>query len=213
MATRQPQVTREQILQAAFQAVYEHGLSRTSLDDVLARTGVTKGALYHHFECKQALGCAFIDEVLAPRVRATWIEPVASARDPIASLQRLLRAVAEKPPAEMLRLGCPLNNLAQEVSAVDEPLRARVEAVFQGWIEAVRQALRRGQDAGAVRVGADVERAAVFIVGAIEGAVSLGKATRDGAVLRRALEELATYLESLRPPRPASRSLRRRRSP
>jgi len=210
MAARQPQITREQILQAAFQAVYGNGLSGASLETILARTGVTKGALYHHFECKQALGCALVDEVLAPRVRAAWIGPLAGARDPIDKLQRLLRSVAEEPAAELLRFGCPLNNLAQEVSAQDEQLRGRLEAVFRDWVEGLRQALARGQDAGTVRSSVDAGRAAVFVVGAIEGAMSMGKATRDVEVLRHALEELAAYLESLRPARPPARPSRRR---
>ena len=203
MGARQPQATREQILQAAFQSVYEHGLFGTSLDSVLARTRVTKGALYHHFECKQALGRALIDEVVAARVRATWVEPLIGTRDPIAKLQGLIRAVAKEVPEEMLRFGCPLNNLAQEISALDEQLRARVKAIFSGWVEELQRALRRGQRVGTVRADVEVERAAVFVVGAIEGALSLGKTTRDGGVLRCALEELATYLESLRPARPA----------
>lgn len=199
MASRQPQVTREQIVQAAFQAVYEHGLSATSLDAVLARTGVTKGALYHHFDGKQALGAALIDEVLAPRIRKTWIEPLLGSRDPVGALQRLLREQGREPSDRMLRYGCPLNNLAQEISALDERLRGRVEAILRGWVDALREALRAGQAAGAVRPDVDPRQVATFVVGAIEGGLSLGKASRDAKVLRAAFGELAAYLETLRP--------------
>jgi AcrR family transcriptional regulator len=199
MATRQPQVTRDRILEAAFQAVYEQGLSATSLDAVLARTGVTKGALYHHFDGKQALGCALVDEVLAARVRKAWVAPLAGATDPVGTLQRLVRAQGRQPSDQVLRYGCPLNNLAQEISALDEALRGRVEAILRDWVEAVRGALRAGQSAGTVRPSVEPRRAATFIVGAIEGALSLGKASRDARVLRAALEELVGYLETLRP--------------
>ncbi len=208
MATRQPQVTREQILQAAYQAVYEHGLSATSLDDVLARTGVSKGALYHHFECKLALGCAVVDEVVAARVREAWIAPLAGADDPVEALQQLFRGLARKPPEDVLRYGCPLQNLAAEISSLDERLRARVEAVLAGWVETVHGALRTGQAAGKVDREVDARRAATFIVASVEGALSLGKASRDPKVFRAAFEELAAYLDSLRPRSPG-RSHRR----
>ena len=201
VATRAPHATRDQILKAAFRSVYEQGLSATSLDAVLARAGLTKGALYHHFECKQALGCALVDEVLAPMVLAQWVEPLRGTEDPITALRELLRAQAQAPSADVLRFGCPLNNLAQEVSSQDDELRRHLEAVMVRWVAALRDALARGQGAGTVRADADPERVARFVVAAIEGAISLAKTARDPAVLRGSYEELGSYLEALRPAR------------
>jgi len=209
MAARQPQITRQRILQAAFEAVYRHGLSGTALDAVLAETGVTKGALYHHFDGKRALGCALIEEEVAPRVRAMWIGPLEGARDPLAALQAVFRDVVEGPSSdEVLHYGCPLSNLVQEVSSLDEALRTRVDDVLRRWIEELRRVLVREQAVGTVRPDVDAERAARFVVGAVEGALSLGKATRDREVLRSALAELSAYLDSLRVPR--RRRVRRR---
>ncbi len=202
MAARQPQITRERILQSAFQAVYRHGLSGTALDAVLAETGVTKGALYHHFDGKRALGCALITEVVGPRVQAWWMAPVEAADDPLTALQARFRDAVDGPAREnALHYGCPLGNLVQEVSSLDEELRARVDEVLRAWIEALRRALVRGQAAGTVRADVDPERSARFVVGAIEGALGMGKATRDLEVLRSAFAELSGYLDSLRPPR------------
>jgi AcrR family transcriptional regulator len=209
MAARQPQITREQILQAAYQAVYEHGLSATSLDDVLARTGVSKGALYHHFDGKLALGCAIVDEVISAKVRQAWVDPLAGAEDPLDAMQQLFRGLARKPPEDVLRYGCPLQNLAAEISSLDERLRGRVEAVLARWVETVHEALRAGQAAGKVDREVDPRRAATFIVASVEGGLSLGKASRDAKVFRAAFEELASYLDSLRP-RAAGRGAHRR---
>ncbi len=208
MSTRQPQVTREQILQAAYQAVYEHGLNATSLDDILARTGVSKGALYHHFEGKQALGGAIVDAVLSARVRESGLDPIAGGDDPIGALQRLLRGLARRPAEDVLRYGCPIQNLAAEISSLDEQLRTRVDAVLARWIEGVRDALRAGQAAETVDREVDAQRAATFVVASIEGTLTLVKASRDPRVLRAGFEELAAYLDTLRP-RAAARAARR----
>jgi AcrR family transcriptional regulator len=199
VATRDPQATRDQILEAAFRAVYEQGLAATSLDDVLAKAGVTKGALYHHFEGKQALGCALVDERLAPMVLAQWVEPLLGTDDPVSALQALLRRQCTAPSADVVRYGCPLNNLAQEVASTDDELRKRLDAVVERWVAALRDALARGQGAGTVRREADPGRVARFVVASIEGAIGLAKTARDPAVLKSVHEELATYLESLRP--------------
>ncbi len=197
MATRDPQATREQILQAAFRTVHEQGLGAASLDAVLARAGVTKGALYHHFDCKKALGCALVDEVLSARIFELWVEPLRGEDDPVPRLQRVLREVGDRTGDEAARLGCPLNNLAQEVSAADDDLRARVEAVYRRWAGGIAEALDRGKRAGTVRREVDAGRAALFIVGAIEGAIGLAKTARDPAVLRAGLAELSAYLGGL----------------
>ncbi|HET9598666.1 MAG TPA: TetR family transcriptional regulator C-terminal domain-containing protein [Anaeromyxobacteraceae bacterium] len=214
MATRDPQATRDQILEAAFRAVYERGMAATSLDDVLAKAGVTKGALYHHFDGKQALGCALVDERLAPMVLARWVEPIAGTDDPVSALQALLRSECTAAPAsDVVRYGCPLNNLAQEMASTDDELRRRLDAVVARWVAALRDALARGQGAGTVRRDADPARVARFVVASIEGAIGLAKTARDPAVLRSVHEELATYLESLRPAADGKAKARGRRRP
>jgi TetR/AcrR family transcriptional regulator, transcriptional repressor for nem operon len=199
VATRDPLATRDLILRTAFRAVYEQGLAATSLDGVLARAGVTKGALYHHFASKQALALALVDEVLAPMIEVQWVEPLAAADDPLTVLQAVLRKQARAPSADLLRFGCPLNNLSQETASCDDALRRRLEAVVVRWVGALCDALRRGQAAGTVRRDADPEAVAHFVVAAAEGTMGLVKTARDPAVLRSAHAELARYLEGLRP--------------
>jgi TetR/AcrR family transcriptional repressor of nem operon len=60
---RDPVRTRQRLLQAAFQEVYHTGFQGSDLETILDGAGVTKGALYHHFENKEALGYAVVDEV------------------------------------------------------------------------------------------------------------------------------------------------------
>ena len=59
-----PEKTRKALLGAAFNEIYHRGYQAASIDEILKNAGVTKGALYHHFESKKALGLAVIDEVL-----------------------------------------------------------------------------------------------------------------------------------------------------
>ena len=57
MATqRDPGRTRQHLLEAAFQEIYKVGFQAASLQTILSNAGVTKGALYHHFKNKKALG-------------------------------------------------------------------------------------------------------------------------------------------------------------
>lgn len=75
-----PERTREYLLQAAFREVYRSGFQRAGIDTILAATSVTKGALYYHFESKEALGYAIVEEIIATFTRDKWLRLCRRAR-------------------------------------------------------------------------------------------------------------------------------------
>ncbi len=197
--TRAPGVTREALLGAAFEEIYHHGFQAASLDAIVARTGVTKGALYHHFPSKDALGFAVVEEVVQGFLLQRWLGALDRyPDDPITAMQQGLRERADTATAEELRFGCPLNNLAQEMSPLDEAFRRRVNAAFDTWRDGFRRALERGQAAGAVRGDVDAGQIAAFVVAAAEGTWGLAKAARSLPVLRGNLDVLCAFLDTLR---------------
>lgn len=197
-STKTPDLTRQKMLEAAFTEIYRNGFQAASLSQILADTGLTKGALYHHFPDKKALGLAVVEEVIRPTLAAVMFEPLAETRQPLASLQALLAAKAAENDPTMVMLGCPLNNLMQEMSPVDETFRLHLNALFQDWVGVVTAALKRGQKAGEVRQDADAAETAFFIVSALEGCIGMSKNTQSVAAFRGCLTQLGGYLETLK---------------
>jgi TetR/AcrR family transcriptional repressor of nem operon len=198
---RDPDVTRNKLLKAAFEEIYRRGFQAASLDTILAKAGVTKGALYHHFPDKDALGYAVVDEVVTNFLLRRWeVGPLGQLNgNPVTALQRILQHRADALTTREVELGCPLNNLAQEMSPLDERFRRRVTGTFDTWTEAFARALKRGQSEATVRRNLDARKVAAFIVAAIEGSFGLAKGARSKALLRSNLEVLSTFLDSLRP--------------
>jgi TetR/AcrR family transcriptional regulator, transcriptional repressor for nem operon len=194
--SRDPERTRKALLQAAFHEVYRSGFQSTGLDTILAATGVTKGALYHHFDSKEALGYALVEEVIAGVTREKWLRPLHRSTDPIATLIAIVRGTSVRD--EDVRNGCPLNNLAQEMSPVDEHFRKRLAKVFCDWQEGIASALLRGQSEGTVRRDVDAGQSAAFLVAVYEGYISLAKNARDVDVLRVGIKSIIVWLRSLR---------------
>jgi AcrR family transcriptional regulator len=192
--------TRRRILQAAYEEMYVHGFQGTSLDEVVARTDLTKGALFHLFPNKLALGHAVVDDVIAGMIRAQWVEPLADVDDCLEAIARSFEAGAEELARMPVHHGCPLNNLAQEMSAVEPGFKARTQRVFDEWISALRAALETGQRAGVVRAQADVGDAAVLLVTLIEGILSLAKNSQDRRELYAGARNIRTVLATLRAP-------------
>jgi TetR/AcrR family transcriptional regulator, transcriptional repressor for nem operon len=125
---RDPERTRERLLQAAFREVHRSGFQSAGIDTILAATNVTKGALYQYFDSKEALGYAIVEEIIAKLVRDRWLRPLRSDGQPIDILIGIVQGIPARP--EDVRAGCPLLNLAPEMSPLDEPFRKRLERIF-----------------------------------------------------------------------------------
>jgi AcrR family transcriptional regulator len=147
------ETTRQRIVRIAFEEFYRYGFQAGSLNRIVEETGLTKGALFHHFAGKQELGYAVVDEVIWPQFKATWIDPLEQSADPIRDTKRLLRQMADQGPSICISLtqGCPVNNLAQEMSPLDEGFRQRLEKIYMAWRLALKTALANGIKAGTVR--------------------------------------------------------------
>ena len=196
---RQPDITRDKLLQSAFEEIYRQGFQGASLEVILAKAGVTKGALYHHFPDKASLGYAVVDEVVRGLLLERWLGVLERQRgDPLSALQGMLRERAAELTSGEIELGCPLNNLAQEMSPLDEGFRRRASATFDTWIAGFAKILKRGQAEGTVRADVNPRQVAAFLVSAVEGSFGLAKTARSKALLRSNLDVLGTLLESLR---------------
>jgi len=95
--------------------------------------------------------------------------------------------------------GCPLNNLAQEMSPLDEGMRKRVERVYVAWREGLAAALARGIKAGTVRSDISPRKVAAFVVAAQAGIIGTAKNAQSKELMAEAGTGLLDYLDSLKP--------------
>ena len=195
--TRDPGRTRQAIVDAAFEEFYRSGYRGSDIDAILLKVGVTKGALYHHFDSKAALGYAVLDETVTEIMCGKWQLPLEAAADPIDALIEIIQSTSLQP--EHLACGCPLNKLSEEMSPLDEGFRTRTAKVFKSWHDAIAAALAKGKNAGSVRQDVDPDETAAFLIAAYEGYLSLAKSSQDAGGLKAGLTMLVRFLESMRP--------------
>src|SRR5260221_10104225 len=93
---RNPEATRGRILAAAFQEFYHHGFQGGSLNRIAEEAGATKGALFHHFDGKNALGYAVVDEVLRSAIEEMGLKPMRGSAEPIGGIKTLMNAEARQ---------------------------------------------------------------------------------------------------------------------
>lgn len=195
--TRQPDLTREKLLDAAFCEIHRQGFQAASIASILQDTGLTKGALYHHFPTKQALGLAVIDEVIQDRLERLVFRPLRESERPVQTLLEIIAALEGTRSAELIELGCPLNNLMQEMSPLDANFKAHLNVILGLWKDTVEEALRRGQLQGAVRAEVDCKAVALFVVSAWEGCIGIAKNLQSAEAFGLCMKQLHGYVVGL----------------
>jgi AcrR family transcriptional regulator len=191
--------TRQKILDSAYKEIHRNGFQAASLNPILNRTGVTKGALYHHFPNKRALGYAVVDEEIKKSVLEVWLHPLEACTDPIEGLKRLIIEAGKTISREEISLGCPLNNLCLEMSPIDDGFRQRVNQIYELWQEGFARVLRLGQANATVSDAIIPKDCATFIVASLAGSRSLAKNAQSHDVLVACGQNLIRYLDTLRP--------------
>ncbi len=197
MATKQPDTTRDTILDAAFCEIHRQGYQAASIANILAKTGLTKGALYHHFPAKQDLGLAVVDEIIRAGMQAMLFDPLRESDDPFDTLLEIIGRKADRTDLESVRLGCPLNNLMQEMSPLNEDFKNRLLVILKVWQDTFADALRRAQQQGRIGREVDTKAAALFIVSSWEGCVGVAKNMQSVKAYRMCMQQLRDYVAGL----------------
>ncbi len=195
---RNPEKTRQRLLQSAFEEIHEHGFQGMRVDEVLRKAKLQKGAFYHHFSSKLELGYAVLEEQIAPLLEVIWLTPLKDVQNPIDDFPKMLQDLAERVPASMQAHGCPLNNLAQEMASQDEGFQQRVGSIFSDWISAYTQLFQQAQANGQVRSDVEAGEIARFLVATLEGSIGVSKAEQSSEQWQACQSQLTLYLKGLK---------------
>lgn len=193
--TNDPEGLRQRLVDTAFAAFTTRGYHFSALHDLKRDAGVTGGALAHHFPTKKALGLAVIEDRVAEAVESTWITPVRAATTTADGVQAVFAAIVSELERKGAVSGCPLNNLALELSREDEAFQTAIEAIFLRWRAAIAEKLRA--DLGADRIDDfDADAMATLVVAAYSGAMAMAKASQSVAPLKICAEQLTSILQN-----------------
>lgn len=171
--------TREKILFAAYKEIHVNGFQSASLSNILARAGVTKGALYHHFRDKTELGYAVVDEVIARRVHLGFIQPLQHFDDPVEGFIAFIQHAGDTFSMTDIELGCPLSVLAQEMAPIDEGFRTRLTAIYEQWHRSIADLLEIAKNRGQIIDEVDPCAMSVTIAAIMEGSLNAAKVSQS----------------------------------
>jgi TetR/AcrR family transcriptional repressor of nem operon len=187
--------TREKIVETAARLFHEQGFASTGVATILREANVNSGSLYHFFSSKDELLKGVLEwylKNLEPIVTA----PVAGQEpDPILRVFRLLDWYRQYMLDNECRMGCPVGNLALEVSDTHPEIRHLVNANFDNWAGILQSWLEEGSE----QLPADTDCVALarFVLTVMEGGILQARAAGSVQPYDQSVAHLRKYIESL----------------
>jgi TetR/AcrR family transcriptional regulator, transcriptional repressor for nem operon len=187
--------TRGKIIEAAMELFWLKGYGSTSIADILSRSQVNSGSLYHYFPGKQDVLVAVL-EAYRDGIGPMLLEPAwAGVDDPIERIFALLAKYRQLIVDTDCEYGCPIGSLALELHEADPIVRQRMAENFTNWAAAIRTCLEQAPER--LPQDADLKAIAEFVLTAMEGGVMQARTYRDVAYFDRTVSQLRAYFDAL----------------
>lgn len=187
-----PASTRQTIVEVADRLFYEQGFESTSFAHIAAQVNISRGNFYYHFRTKDEILQAVI-ALRMDRTRAMLAAWEGEGADPEARIRSFIDLLIAN-RAKIMRFGCPVGTLCNELARLDHVAQGDANALFtlfRTWL--ARQFAALGHDPDA----ADAH--ALHVLAGSQGVAALANAFRDEAFLRREVDALAAWLQAQRP--------------
>jgi len=187
--------TRAKIVAAAADLMYVQGVGTTTLDEVVAASGVSKSQLYHHFAGKDMLVRAVI-ELTGERVMQREQDALGHVST-IAGLKRWRDALLQNNALRHGAYGCALGSLASDVADHDDVARQSLARLFGQWQALLAEVLERLKDNGALPADASTTQLATGLMGALQGGYLLAQTAHDVAPMGASITMALDHIENL----------------
>lgn len=204
---------REDLLEASFALIRQRGYSRTSVDELCAAAGVSKGAFFHHFQSKDALAVAALDRWSEVSTAFFQAAPYREHRDPLDRVLGYLDFRKGLLKGEVAQFTCLAGTMVQEVYGTHAEIREACDASISGQAATLEADIAEAMKLYGIRADWSAQSLALHTQVVLQGAFTLAKAKGGPDVAVESVDHLRRYIELLFTTRKTStRSTRIRRN-
>ena len=188
--------TRTKLVEAAIRLILQQGFAATGVEQICTEAGVTKGAFFHYFKSKEAIGHAAMEAWAAFGMSIYSVVRSDPSTDPLNQLHHLLDVMiglAERDEP----LACVIGMTAQDMATLHPALRASCDRHFVAWVEFVAAILSDAKLKHPPVVDFDPEEVAWMLHSLWQGSMLLAKTHQDQQMVVRNLRHARAYVDRL----------------
>jgi len=190
--------TRQNVIEKSLQIFSVKGFYNTSVSDIMAATGLTKGGLYAHFDSKEALWNAAYERAVEIW-RAIVFKGVRNVSDPLDRIAKTIENdLRDYCCGEVFEGGCFFFNCLVELSGQSPAMSGRILEGFMQFSDLLASWLEEAKAEGKLKQGVRIKEVADFIVTSINGAAALYAATRDNRFPQATEHQINAYIQMQR---------------
>jgi len=189
--------TRQKLLDAALLLIRTKGYAATTVDDLCAEAGVTKGAFFHHFKSKDTLAVAAADYWSDMTGAFFAAAPYHKHADPLDRVLGYIDFRKSILTGKVPEFTCLVGTMVQEVYETCPPIRKACEASISDHASKVERDIAEAMKRYRIRAKWTARSLALHTQAVLQGAFILAKAQGGAAIAKDSIDHLRRYVELL----------------
>ena len=185
--------TRKNLIDSAFDEIYQKGYQGASLTTILKNAKVHKGSMYHFFENKKEMALVSIKEKIYERFVQRYSSIIALESG---YLEAFIKSIKDTTNRDFNK-GCPIANIVQEMSNIDEDFKVLMEEIYQTFRKNIKDILDLAIKKDEMQK-CDTTKLALYIASTLEGAILSAKATGNIQDYLDVVDILSSYILSFK---------------
>jgi TetR/AcrR family transcriptional repressor of nem operon len=189
--------TMQRMQTTGLELFYAKGYYNTSVDDILKKLELSKGAFYYHFDSKEDFFVQIIQNLLARKVYSSLIEPIEGHENPLTLITNCFDEAMETAVHNEMDFGCILSNFLTEFNGKNEVIMYHLNEIVTVWEVNLISAIQKGKFNGYLDRHVDCEAVATFLMSSYFGARILMTGLSPSAKKYRFMTQLRQYFKSI----------------
>ncbi len=189
--------TMQRLQNTGLELFYAQGYYNTSVDDILKKLDLSKGAFYYHFDSKEDYFIQIIQNLLARKIYSTLIEPIEGHDNPLSLITKCFDDAMETAVHNEMDYGCILSNFLTEFNGKNDVIMRHLNEIVTVWEVNLVTSLQKGKFNGYLDRHVDCEAAATFLMSSYFGVRTLMTSEAPSAKKYRFMSQLRQYFKSI----------------
>lgn len=184
---------------AGLELFYTQGYYNTSIDDILKKLDLSKGAFYYHFQSKEEYFISIVQNLVFRKVYSMLIEPIEGESNPLHAIETCLDDALQTAEHNEMDFGFVLANFMTEFNGRNEKITKYLRDICKVWEVNLVSALQRGKTDGFVERHIDSEGVAAYIIASYFGIRTMMVGSNARMLRYNYIQQTRNYFRSLSP--------------